>query len=320
MNIHIPNSAFLGNIDAFIARMNFSDPSSLHITTNESWISVHPVVLTMIAALGMTVDPGKISVDDITASSGHYLARMGLFEMLGYPPPMHIKEHEPAGRFIQLTEIKDSNQLTEFLSNLQPLLHLEPQQANSIRYIVSELVRNVLEHSQSKFGAIVAAQYFAKTNTVRIGISDTGLGIWSTIHESHTARTDMDALKLALTPGITGTTSRPGGTDFNAGAGLFFIKSIAKINRDFFMLYSGNAMFKLLKASNDQKNTLNANPDRDKHSERSDLPSWQGTVVGIDLSLSNTAELDELLENIRLTYDDAVKTRKYQRIRRPRFV
>ena len=35
--------------------------------------------------------------------------------------------------------------------------------------------------------------------------------------------TDIDAIKLALTPGISGTTRQEGGTDDNAGAGLFFI-------------------------------------------------------------------------------------------------
>ncbi|EKD47873.1 MAG: hypothetical protein ACD_65C00239G0001, partial [uncultured bacterium] len=39
---------------------------------------------------------------------------------------------------------------------------------------MSELVRNVLEHSMSKHGAIVSAQYYKKSNTVRIGIADTG--------------------------------------------------------------------------------------------------------------------------------------------------
>jgi len=55
MKIHIPNSAFLGNIDAFIKLVDFSNPEEIYITANEKWMSVHPVVLCMIASLGVKV-------------------------------------------------------------------------------------------------------------------------------------------------------------------------------------------------------------------------------------------------------------------------
>ncbi|MHB2025452.1 MAG: hypothetical protein ACYCPQ_02255 [Elusimicrobiota bacterium] len=88
-------------------------------------------------------------------------------------------------------------------------------------------------------GALLCAQYYPKSNAIRIGIADTGVGIKSTITRSHRAETDLEAIRLALTPGITGATPREGGTEQNAGAGLFFIKSIASVNRDFFAVYSG---------------------------------------------------------------------------------
>ena len=56
------------------------------------------------------------------------------------------------------------------------------------------------------------------------------------MRRSHFITSDKEAIQLALMPGITGTTRREGGTGINAGAGLFFIKSIAKINRDFFVV------------------------------------------------------------------------------------
>ncbi|MBU0456861.1 MAG: ATP-binding protein [Nanoarchaeota archaeon] len=321
MKIHLPNSAFLGNIDPFFRAFDCSHPHKLEITANKKWISVHPVVLSMVAALGLKIGKSNIDCEKMEAASKHYFERMGLFKFLGIKSDITITEHEPAGRFIPLTQIKNSTELTKFITEMVPLLHLEPKQAEPIRYIVSELARNVLEHSQSEFGAILSAQYYQKSNTIRIGIADTGIGIKKSINQSHSAPTDLEAIRLALTPGITGTTRKEGGTEFNAGAGLFFIKSIAKVNHDFFLIYSGKAMYKLLK-SNQEKSRIRlyADPLKDRHSIDENLPFWNGTIVGIDISLDATKEFSVLLDLIRETYVKTVKERKKARYRRPKFI
>jgi anti-sigma regulatory factor (Ser/Thr protein kinase) len=317
MRIHLPNSAYIGNIDPFLRGIIFANPEKLYITANESWISVHPVVLSMVAALGMSLVKKNITCDIFTAKSAHYLERMGLFKFLGVPSGISIREHEPAGRFIPLTQIKSSEELSHFIKEMIPLLHLQPKQVDPIRYVVSELVRNVIEHANSKNGAIVSAQYYKKSNTIRIGIVDTGVGIKKTINQSYPADTDLKAIQLALTPGITGTTKREGGTELNAGAGLFFIKAIAKVNHDFFMIYSGKAMFKLLKSGT---NRLHADPFEDKHSKSENLPKWNGTVVAIDISLDETSEFSDLLEIIRKVYSETMKERRRARYNKPKFI
>ena len=144
MEIHLPNSAFLGNIDPFIQGFNPTNPDKLVITANEKWISIHPVVLSMIAALGIKIQPHNIECKELKATSKHYLERMGLFKFLGIESGISIQEHESSGRFVPLTQIKDSTKLTQFITEMTPLLHLEPKHALPIRYIVSELVLNVL--------------------------------------------------------------------------------------------------------------------------------------------------------------------------------
>lgn len=296
-----------------------NDSSSFSITTHDRWMSVHPVVLAMIAAKGLTLPQGAVKLDSVTATSAGYFERMRLFNMLGVESGITISESDPSGRFIPLTQIRTADEQTRFITEMMPLLHLAPERAEAIRYIVSELVRNVLEHSKSAHGAIVAAQYHKKSNIIRIGIADTGLGIKHTITKSHNAWTDMDALKLALTPGITGTTRREGGTTENAGAGLFFIKSIAANNRNFFMLYSGDSLYKLLKRPANSQLRLHANPSLDRHSEKDNLPYWQGTVVGIDLTLDDTGEFKALLRAISQVYSSAIRERKKQRYKKARF-
>jgi len=321
MRLHLPNSAFLGNIDPFLRSIDVSDTSDLKITANRKWISVHPVVLSMIASLGAEVGPENIEPIEIEARSKHYLERMGLYRALMIPEGMDIIEHDPTGRFIPLTNVRTSDELTGFLRDLVPLLHLEADQARSIRYIISELIRNVLEHSSSENGAFICAQYYRKSNTARIGIADRGVGIRETISRSHLAPSDLSAIRLALMPGITGLTRKEGGTETNAGAGLFFIKSIAAMNRDFFLIYSGKAMYKLLRSDAKRRgNVVKGDPFRNRHSSGEDLPYWRGTVVGMDISLDRTGEFTGLLDDIRGTYIRTMKERKRRRYRRPRFI
>ena len=320
MKIHLPNSAFLGNINPFLRGFESSSPDILEITANDKWISVHPVVLSMIAALGISIKPSNIRCERLEARSKHYLVRMGLFKMLNISSDIRIVEHEPAGRFIPITRIRTSDELTEFITEMIPLLHLDMEQAKTIGYIVSELVRNVIEHAKSRYGAFLCAQYYVKSNTIRIGIADTGVGIKTTINQAYSVKTDLEAINLALYPGITGTTRREGGTEQNAGAGLFFIKSIAGVNRDFFIIYSGSAFYKLLRRSPSTRLRLNADPFKDRHSTDDKLPFWQGTIVGIDITLDQTKEFSFLLDAIRKTYTSAIRERRKARYRKPKFI
>jgi anti-sigma regulatory factor (Ser/Thr protein kinase) len=320
MKIHFPNSAFLGNINPFLSGFEPNYPEKLEITANKKWISVHPVVLSMVAALGLTLDGTKITCEKFEARSKHYFERMGLFQILEIDSNIEITKHESAGRFIPLTQIKTAKELTHFITEMIPLLHVSPKHSESISHVITELVRNVLEHSGSKYGAIICAQYYKKSNAIRIGIADSGCGIKKTINFSHRAATDLDAIQLALMPGITGTTRREGGTESNAGAGLFLIKSIATVNRDHFMIYSGTALYKLLKRKSTAKMKLHADPFQDAHSKENGLPHWKGTVVGIDISLDQTQELGFLLDLVWDTYKKAIHDRKKAKYKKARFL
>ncbi len=318
MKIHLPNSAFLGNIDPFLRSFDPENSDILEISSNKKWISLHPVVLAMVAALGRKVPPEKIIIERLEAKSKHYLERIGLFKLLGLKSDIIITEHEPAGRFIPLSMIGNSEELSRFIVDMVPLLHLKPKQAEPIKYVVSELVRNVFEHSCSKEGAVICAQFYKKSNTIRVGIVDSGIGIKESIGVSYKTSSDMEAIKLALTPGITGTTNRIGGTEFNAGAGLFFIKSIAKFAHDFFILYSGRAMYKLLKSGTNPR--LYIDPFRDRHSKKEDLPYWNGTIVGIDISLGPKQEFSDLLDFVRNVYVKAITEQKKSKYKKAKFI
>ena len=234
---------------------------------------------------------------------------------------MKIKKHDESGRFIPLTQITDSESLNRFITEMIPMLHKEPEQVSPIRYIMSELIRNVIEHSNSSYGALVCAQHYPKTHKIRIGVADVGIGIKKSINQAYPeAETHLKALQLALTPGITGTTRKIGGTEQNGGAGLFIIKSIAKLNRDFFLIYSGNAMYKLLTDKTNRNERLNRNPFDDKNKTTENIPHWQGTAIAIDLSLDKEMNFTELFTLIGQAYQKGKKEGDKMKYKKPKFI
>lgn len=323
MKAYLPNAAFLQNLGPFLNRLDLSQPEKLEILSHPRWAFVHPVVLSMIASLGLTVRPENITTN-IEARSRHYFERMGLFKTLGIESGIQIQEHESSGRFVPISVVRVEDELDRAIKNIVPMLHLSgyPEQAKTLMYIIYEIARNVIEHAESKYGGVICAQYYPDKNKIRVGIADYGLGIRTTIKRSHHAETHLEAIGLALRPGITGTTNKPTGTAQNAGAGLFFTKSIARINEDYFWIYSGDTAYKLLPKQKERM-TIPADPFIDRHSVSTGLPYWKGTAVGIDITLDQTVQFQLLLDYLGKILDEAVRERKRERklpFKEPRFI
>ena len=275
------------------------------------WVAVHPVVLAMTACLASKVrqGDGQIIGNATPVPTLNYLMRMGLFNYLDLDPGKEIHAREASGRFIPLTQIRNNEELKQAIINLVPLLHAPASVADPIKYVFSEMVRNALEHSRSSVGVIVCAQYYSETKRIAIGIADAGIGVYRSMRQHHLVHSYKEAIRLALQPGITGTTDRFGGNDFNAGAGLFFTKSIATLSRNRFFLYSGDSMFRLMLTGKGKAPTLHSDPIDDPHAF-ADAPRWEGTVVGIDLNIEQGKEFAELIEEISKAYFINMKNKK----------
>lgn len=322
MKVFLSNQGNLRNFHSFIGAMDLSNSGELDISTHSKWITVHPGNLVLTASLALEAGKANTRIIGNMPDSGLYLDRMGLYDLTSTESPFVYDKKESSGRFVPLSVIKTPEDQSRFIADMIPLLHLPEQSSTVIKYVIGELVRNVLEHSQAPRGAIVAAQYYKKTNRISFGICDTGVGIWSSINRSWSPTTDMDAIRLSLMPGISGTTTREGGTSENAGAGLFFIKSIAKMTRSYFVMYSGGAVYTLLKHRSDIKGAprLLSDPFKDRHSKSSSVPRFNGTLVVVDISLDDTPELASLLSSIGDVYDEAIRQRKRTKYKEPRFI
>ncbi len=320
--LYIPNSIALRNFDSIFKKndFDFSD-GKVDIRFHLKYVAMHPVGLVLYASLG---DYFRLNEIETTAAINYkirsipYLQRMGLFSTLDYSDPVETKMHEEAGRFIPLTRITNSEQLTDLLRKIDPLLHTTRDISITVKHVFSELLRNVLEHSLSPLGGHVCATYNHNRKKISIGISDTGQGILKGMIGYKRFTSHKEAILSALKPGISGTTKRLGGTRENAGAGLFFTKCIAQSTRNHFLIYSGDSYFKLLTGPLSEDIQFNANPEDDHATIKDSLPVFPGTVIGIDIHIEDTTAFNKLMQMIGDSYRASLKKMKkdyYKRIK-----
>src|SRR5260370_16408040 len=218
--LFIPNSIALSNFDSVFKNNDFQfTDKKVEIRFHPRYVAMHPVGLALYAALGDRYREENIKTDDYISysiPSIPYLQRMGLFQALGYSNPVTTKEHEETGRFIPLMKVRSSDELAKFLRTVDPILHTTQENSRVIKHVFSELLRNVLEHSDSRFGGNVCATYNRKRRKFSIGISDAGRGIRDAMREHHNLRKHKDPVIAALTPGISGTTPKLAGPEENA--------------------------------------------------------------------------------------------------------
>lgn len=320
--LYIPNSVALRNFDT-IFKDNTFDFSDKHasIRFHPKYVAMHPVGLAFYAAIGDLFRNQNIGTDasiSYKIRSIPYLQRMGLFVALGYGNPIPTKTHEETGRFIPLTKITNSSELDTFLKQIDPILHTTQNTSRVIKHVFSELLRNVLEHSGAPAGGNVCATYNRRRQKISIGISDAGVGIRYGMRGYSNFPDHLGAIYAALTPGISGTTKRIGGTPENAGAGLFFTKCIAQSTRNHFIIYSGDAYFKLRAKPTSVPIRFAADPKDDFATIKNNLPFFQGTLVGIDVHIEDAEAFNQLIDRIGNAYRISVKKSKkdfYDRIR-----
>ncbi len=316
MLIDLPNRAYLADLERFVDLIQDDGEDGLTFRMRDGLFSLHPVVLCMVAALtDRPYDSGDaVRVTNLRPNaSTRYLERMQLFSHMHLPGVVDVVAHEPAGRFIPVTRIASNKELNAFVTDLVPLLHASPGEADSVKYVLYELVRNVLEHSGSAHGAYAAAQV-TKSGRLLVGVADSGIGVLSSIRRSHAAADDKEGISQAFRPGITGTTSNYGGNETNGGAGLFFMKSMATLARHHMVMVSGNSMMKLLTQRSGKKPEVHATLAEDRVKWHELRTSFPGTAVGIDITVDDTLAFAQLLAEIRDVYH--VNVRKSNKAKR----
>ena len=120
----------------------------------------------------------------------------------------------------------------------------------TLQYAIREMIRNAAEHSESN-RLLYCGQYWPERAKVEIALLDEGIGIAQSLRANpHVkAKTDIEALRLSVLPGISGAAyegSAQAGDDkwANSGFGLYVVSELCRRGGDF-TVASGNGALQL---------------------------------------------------------------------------
>lgn len=303
--LYLPGFAVVRSARGFLARMDWPLKRGAHarVSFYPGWCHMQPWMLCALAAWGLAAQRHDMTISTTNEASAKYAWRFGLHNFLVLEEVPHVEEHEEAGRFIPLRQVKGTNDLQELIANIVPLLHLAgaPQQAKAIQYAVSEMVRNVLEHSSSPDGAVVSAQFYAgqrvKRHYVSIGVADCGMGVRGSLSRNYNLESDADAVLTSIQPGTTGAVHGMYGYPDNAGAGLFYTRSLSEMTGSYFALGSGTTMFR----------TSLARQQRLDHDLIFPINRYPGTVVCVEVGLDVPIDFADFLSETSDSFTKAAE-------------
>ena len=203
------------------------------------------------------------------------------------------------GRTAKLRRITAFAEIEAAASEVSALLVRSEEDKDTrltMKYVIVELLRNVIQHSNDRLGGVVAAQRMDNMDgqSLQVAVADTGVGIFDAMIEKHSKlRDNREALEKALWPRISGTfVEGLSGSQQNAGLGLFFISEMAKLTGG-----------RLLLASRDAALLLTADPEAgDNHDLRFLKPDglgYPGTLVAFELPVESVGSYDDLIETIQ---------------------
>jgi anti-sigma regulatory factor (Ser/Thr protein kinase) len=309
-NLDVPTNSNLHAAKDFLSHIDFfenADAEEVEIDLHPTWMHIDPFGLVALAAWADWQQRlGRRVLVRNLGKNADYVWRMRLFDFVDTNYQPQRVEHEEAGRFMPLRKISNSNDIRDVVADISALLHLEdnPDSLAAVQYCVSELLRNVIEHSGSAGGALICAQNYIDANPrrVAIAVADCGVGISEHLGRVHGEALENDAvaLNLAMQPGVTG--AQPGlyGTPDNAGAGLFITRSIAKGTGGYYLLTSGSASYRLRRATDqDAQAVLFVEPLEDRHDTWENPHKWFGTIVSMEVRTDQIESFEDYFSWIR---------------------
>lgn len=230
-----------------------------------------PFGLTVISvALAKCLDQGKavFYVPPANAQVNTYLERIGFRYHFLKGAAVEHKKTSVELKCLRTVDPGCSEAIVELIADN---LDLTEDAKYEMRTHINELMTNGFDHSKSKVGCYVCAQWYPAKQNLRISFADGGIGIFQSLRDSGKfpeVQNDADAIRLAIKPGITTRKKQLG------GFGLDYIRKYVRNNDGTLSILSGSAKINFYSNKIEHKN---------------EPIGFAGTVVDILVSPSKVA-------------------------------
>ena len=180
-----------------------------------------------------------------------YLQRIDFFDKLGLKLPEHFTRHNAENAFVPLREVVPgpvsvsddplSSELAKCVADSESGdVYLLSQ------YSLGEIIANLKQHACER--GFVCAQYTPKSDLVRIGLADSGIGIRQSFRDGGAPNyreemTDLQVLDLAMSLWGSSKAHKKGayGASQNRGVGLTITRFMVAESYGHFFIASGSA-------------------------------------------------------------------------------
>ena len=256
-SIVLPSNVFENDMGSFLSLVsNLQHANEIDLKNIKYYMPA--AITSLLCNLVSTQGKGNLKFIYDTDSSGfRYFQRMNFFRLL-FPNidiPENFNRHV-AINFSPIMKIdnnSDEKVISDtIISSIWGKRFLtedeKPNICAPIQYAIGEIVRNVVQHSES-YGYI-ASQYYPTTGLIRIGLSDMGIGILESFKKNNSpfydkTDTHLSMLKKALENRVSSKTHMPlppYSTGYeNQGVGLTMLKTLAKMTCGYFFVATGDA-------------------------------------------------------------------------------
>ncbi len=207
----------------------------------------------------------------------------------------HGEPHKP---LLAIRNSEDFRAALEKAEDYTRSLHVEYEK--TLRYILSELLYNTLEHGRNwqQIPSLLQFAWYREKHELSFIIADLGVGIKRHLSQAHSGlASDLEAILLALEPKVSGTF---GGTSNysaknNAGVGLYISTNIIRRLHANMYIASGTGLVHISPTEVTQKELTSA---------------WQGTFVYVTLELGIVPDLN--LQKMMAEFREAAATEMLQ--------
>lgn len=95
---------------------------------------------------------------------------------------------------------------------------------DAVKITLSEIIHNVIDHSQSSIGCYISAQAYPQAGRLQLSVADIGIGFFATLRDRYKDLNNNEgAIALAVQSGVS-SKSKVG----NVGAGLYILSDFLK--------------------------------------------------------------------------------------------